>query len=303
MRLRSRAQQMVAAFSSSYSIFNDLAPIPPARRFSIRIIVAIMVAVVFLLGLIVGVSKLRTGKQQTVTQPVREPALPLAPPGMVYIPGGEFEMGSDQGDDYERPAHPQWIEPFFIDVDEVTCEAYSQFVKDKNYKSPPGWKGANYPPGSARKPVTGVTWYDAMAYAKWAGKRLPTEAEWEYAARGPKGNRYPWGYEWKAGQANAEKASSGLSDVGAFQGVSEFGIRDMSGNAWEWTSTTIQAYPGGKIDESQLPKEPREEVKVLRGGCYLSSALQATSTYRFAWPAKGKYSFDQAGFRCARDAI
>jgi serine/threonine-protein kinase len=261
-----------------------------------------MVTVVFVLGLIVGVSKLSTDNPRTIAKPVSAPSTPQAAPGMVYIPGGEFEMGSDRGDEYERPAHTQWIEPFFIDVDEVTCEAYSHFVKEKNYQSPPGWKGADYPAGSARKPVTGVTWYDALAYAKWAGKRLPTEAEWEYAARGSKGYRYPWGNEWKAGQANAEKTATGLSDVGTFKGASQFGLRDMSGNAWEWTSTTIEAYPGGKLDEAQLPKEPREEVKVIRGGCYLSSAEQATTTYRYAWPAKGKYSFAQTGFRCARDA-
>jgi len=285
--------------SINFSLFDELAPVPRARTFTVRIIIAV-VAVFLLAGLIVGVSKFRSSERTVESKPISDPPTPAAPPGMIYIPRGKFEMGSDR-DEYERPAHLESVEPFFIDVDEVTCEAYSQFVKANNYKRPPGWNGSTYPPGSARKPVTGVTWYDASAYAKWAGKRLPTEREWEYAARGEKGYRYPWGNEWKAGQANAEKAATGLSDVGSFQGVSPFGLRDMSGNAWEWTSTTIQAYPGGSIDESQLPKEPREEVKVLRGGCYLSSAVEATSTYRFPWAAKGKYSFDQAGFRCARD--
>src|SRR6266404_449632 len=158
-----------------------------------------------------------------------------APAGMVYVPGGEFMMGRDDGDEYERPAHRVTVKPTFIDQYEVTNEDYAKFVQSTSRRAP-NWALITTL-SEAHKPVTGVTWDDATAYATWAGKRLPTEEEWEFAARSTDGRRYPWGNDWQRGNANADDASKTLADVGSFKGTSPYGVMDMVGNAWEWTST------------------------------------------------------------------
>ncbi|MDT5295327.1 MAG: eukaryotic-like serine/threonine-protein kinase [Acidobacteriota bacterium] len=218
------------------------------------------------------------------------------PPGMVYVPGGEFIMGSD-GDAYERPKHRVSVKPFFIDTYEVTCEDYAKFVRAAGHAPPPLWTNGTYPEGWARRPVTGVTWYDAAAYAAWAGKRLPTESQWEFAARGNDGRRYPWGDEWEPGAANVGGAGGELADVGSRRSPSPFGAYDMSGNAWEWTATDFDIYPGG---DASLMKKQRPG-KVIRGGCCTSVPAQATTTYRGVWPPQGE-DYSRTGFRCVLDA-
>ena len=199
-------------------------------------------------------------------------------------------MGRNDGDEYERPAHQVTVKPFFIDTYEVTNEDYERFVKATNHKAPQMWTNGNYPAADARKPVTGVTWDDANDYARWAGKRLPTEEEWEFAARGTDGRRYPWGKDWHKGLANANKANDGLSDVGSYSGASPHGEFDMVGNAWEWTASDMIAYPGGK-----LPEQPAANTKVLRGGSFKSDKSQATATYRFGWRANQEASYAETG--------
>lgn len=222
--------------------------------------------------------------------------------GMVYVPGGTFVMGRNDGDDYERPAHATTVAPFYLDKVEVTCEQYQRFVEAKGYSAPAGWPNGRYPPGSALLPVTGVSWYDASAYAEWAGKRLPTEAEWEFAARGTDGRRYPWGPDWRPNAVNAEGTGPGRpTEVGLyFEGVSPFGAYDMVGNVWEWTADSIHSYDGGSIPEDKAPASDRESLKVIRGGCYLSDAAVASATYRRGWHAKGA-DYAQTGFRCAKN--
>lgn len=262
----------------------------------------VSVVVLFLIAIgFAGVTLFGRKKAANVV-PTPAPAQPVAPTGMVYVPGGEFLMGNADGDDYEKPAHPVAVEPFFIDAYEVTCDAYEQFVKATGYKAPKGWTNGTFPAGSERKPVTGVDWYDASAYAQWAGKRLPTEEEWEFTARSGTGSRYPWGNEWKAGAANANGAVKDSAEVGRYSGQTSFGTFDMVGNVWEWTATALHAYPGGAIAEDKLPLDQREAMKVIRGGCYLSDMQQATSTYRRGWQGSGSAGgYDQTGFRCARD--
>jgi formylglycine-generating enzyme required for sulfatase activity len=220
-----------------------------------------------------------------------------APDGMVYVPGGTFLMGRDDGDDYERPAHSVTVKPFFIDIYEVTNEDYAKFVKATNRLSPKHWTSGIYPVGSARKPVTAVTLDDALAYARWMSKRLPTEEEWEFTARGGDKNlRYPWGNEWRKGMANADGARDGIADVGTYRGSSQFGVFDMIGNVWEWTTSDMAPYVGGK-----LPEKPPANTKVLRGGSFKSSKNQATATYRFGWRASEEASYTETGFRCVKD--
>jgi formylglycine-generating enzyme required for sulfatase activity len=220
-----------------------------------------------------------------------------APKGMAYVPGGEFIMGSASGDDFERPPHRVMVRPFFIDLYEVSCADYARFVEQTGHAPPPGWHGGQYPQGAASRPVTGVSWDDAVAYAKWANKRLPTEEEWEFAARGTDGRPYPWGKEWQAGMANAGGGGGGLTDVGAFKGVSPFGLYDMVGNAWEWTADDLRPYPGG-----QWPVTPQGALKVIRGGSWREGSGQATATYRGYLLARGSKDYSATGFRCAQDA-
>lgn len=225
------------------------------------------------------------------------------PEGMVYIPGGTFKMGRDDGDNYERPAHDVKVGPFYIDQFEVTCDQYQRFVEEKHHKVPPGWRDGKYPQGWAKLPVTGVSWKDAGAYAEWLGKRLPTEAEWEFAARGTDGRRYPWGGDWDPKGANAEGSGPGRpAEVGLHpRGASPFEVQDMAGNVWEWTADSIHSYEGGNIPEDKFSPDAKNRLKVIRGGCYLSDAGSANTTYRRGWPANGA-DYTQTGFRCAKDA-
>jgi serine/threonine-protein kinase len=216
---------------------------------------------------------------------------------MVYVAGGDFTMGRDGGEIAEQPPHRTSVKPFFIDQTEVTNEDYAEFVKDADHKPPVTWKDGTYPPGDGRKPVTGVNWDDAGAYARWAGKRLPTEAEWEFAARGTTGNLYPWGNRWESDKANADGASRGLVEVGKTEGKSPFGIFDMVGNAWEWTADEFKPYPNGKMP----PNLPKGELRVLRVGSFESSSQYATTTYRAGWLARGANTYDQTSFRCVKD--
>lgn len=222
-----------------------------------------------------------------------------APKGMAYVPGGEFIMGSGGGDGFERPPHRVPVKPFFIDIYEVTCEEYARFVEQTGHAPPPGWLGGQYPKGAALRPVTGVSWYDAAAYASWAGKRLPTEEEWEFAARGTDGRVYPWGKEWQAGMANVGGGGA-LADVGTFKGASPFDVYDMVGNAWEWTADDLRPYPGGRWQSTQTQQET---LKVIRGGSWRESPDQATATYRGYLPARGGRDYSATGFRCAQDVV
>jgi formylglycine-generating enzyme required for sulfatase activity len=149
--------------------------------------------------------------------------------------------------------------------------------------------------------VTGVAWDDANDYARWTGRRLPTEEEWEFAARGEDGRLYPWGNDWQAA-ANANGAEQSLSDRGAYKGTSPFGTYDMVGNAWEWTASNFRSYPGRGLPSSQSSgSQPSGELKVIRGGCYESTKDYATTTYRAGWPARNAPTYEQTGFRSAKD--
>ena len=257
---------------------------------------------VALLSLVVLVTVVSTGgRRRSDSPPTKQPVPPLLPtiPGMVYIAAGEFTMGSDSGDEYERPAHKVRLSSFYIDVNEVTCEDYLKFATAKGRRLPPNWTNGSFPSGSAKQPVTGVDWYDATAYAEWAGKRLPSEEEWEFAARGLKGGRYPWGNDWTTNAANAgDSSAQHLRDVGSYPaGKTSAGVMDMIGNAWEWTASDVSVYPGGHFS-SPVP----DAVKVIRGGSWHQSKEQATTTYRGFLRMGGGKDYSATGFRCAKDA-
>jgi serine/threonine-protein kinase len=223
-------------------------------------------------------------------------ANPSPPLGMLYLNSGTFVMGSDEGDQYSKPAHTVSLRAFFIDIDEVTCEQYKKCVDAGKCIAPTTWSNGSYPVGDEHRPVTGVSWDDANSYARWAGKRLPTEEEWEYAARGPKSLKYPWGNSWKPGCANADKegeARRGMVDVGNYNCDSSSGAKDMIGNAWEWTSSAWAPYPGSRAEVARKDAE-----KVIRGGSWDTPKESATAILRAGYTGAG----DKTGFRCAKDA-
>jgi len=238
-----------------------------------------------------------TSPQQTgqTTSAPPTTAMPQTPPGMVYVAGGEFTMGRDDGDENnvnERPAHRVSVGGFFIDQHEVTCDEYAKFVQT-GHPAPPDWMSGKVPKDAGRKPVTNVKWDDADAYCNKYGKRLPREEEWELAARGTKGYIYPWGKRWQAGLANVH--TKGLAEVGK-SGLSPYGAVDMVGNAWEWTASPLTPYPNGTLSE-----QPAADWKVIRGGSYFDSPNQATTTYRVGYPERDASDYSKIGFRCVSD--
>jgi formylglycine-generating enzyme required for sulfatase activity len=190
------------------------------------------------------------------------------------------------------------LDAFYIDKYEVTNEEYKKFC-DSTGRSYPGYfSDKDYPPGTAKRPVVMLSWIDADAYARWAGKRLPSEVEWEAAASGPSGKEWPWGNGWTVNEANTrEKGEDDSADVGSHPfDVSEFGVFDMAGNVSEWTQDWYRAYPGNTHRE----KEYGEQFKVLRGGSSKASKRFARAQFRARLP-DGFRSMD-LGFRCAISA-
>ncbi len=227
------------------------------------------------------------------------PVNPTAPLGMVYVPGGTFRMGNAYSkNEAEIPDHSVTVNPFFIDKYEVTNQQYAQFVKATAHKPPVGWRKEGYKKGTDNHPVTGVNWEDAKAYAAWIGKRLPTEEEWEFAARGDSNYLYPWGNEWIKGKANADGESKMLMKIGELNGASKFGVYDMVGNVWEWTASDFKAYPNGTLPKAFAGKS---NLKTIRGGSFQSTKEFATTTYRIGWAATGAENYDATGFRCVKD--
>ena len=214
---------------------------------------------------------------------------------MVEIPAGEYKIGASDGEDREKPSHTVTIKAFLIDNREVTKEEYAKFLKEAKYKAPSSWVNGSYR-GNGQEPVTEITWEEAQAYAKWAGKRLPTEEEWEIAASGKEHLRYPWGNEWDVVKANTkEAAQDGIKPAGAFmKGVSPLGLYDMSGNVWEWTDSKPVSYAG-----SSFKIIDGDNYRVIRGGSHKEGkAVATTSARNWIEPTRSDATL---GFRCAKD--
>jgi iron(II)-dependent oxidoreductase len=239
-----------------------------------------------------------TNSNRTPRSIENEKRIPEAPPGMVYIAGGDFMMGSNAGDEYERPAHRVSVAPFFIDVTEVTCEDYLKFLTATARRDPGNWTNETCAPGAAKRPVTGVDWKEAKAYADWADKRLPTEQEWEFAARGVLGTMYPWGNVWRPNAANAgDSSAQRIMEVGSYpDGKSPAGVMDLIGNAVEWTASDVRAYPGGSLSAPIPP-----DVIVVRGGSWRTGKQEATGTYRGFLHMTDANDYSVTGFRCVKD--
>ena len=296
----------------------------------------------------------------------------IIPQGMVWVPGGEFDMGDDDFPD-ARPIHRVRVDGFWMDTTEVTNAQLARFVRETGYVtvaegkpdpkdypgappeklvagscvfSPPSgpvplqnhlawwqyvagadWRHPEGPKsnieGRENHPAVHISWHDAVAYAKWAGKRLPTEAEWEFAARGGLSRqRYVWGDDLKPGgkwmaniwqgrfphENTAEDGFRGTAPVGCFP-PNGFGLHDMAGNAWEWCADWYRSdyylkSPGHNPqgpDSSLDPQEPDIPKRVQRGGSFLCSDLYCV---RYRPGSRGKGALDSGashiGFRCVR---
>ena len=237
-----------------------------------------------------------------------------APEDMVRVPKGEFIIGSNEVDKEakalqygdkrpwfanERPERKVSLKEFHIDKFEVTNRRYREFVQAAGRSAPPYWQGGSYQPGMDEHPVVMVTWADADEYCKWKGKRLPTETEWEKAARGTDGRRFPWGGDFDTKKVNTLGEYNGTLPVGTLKdGASPYGAFDMAGNAQEWTADWYLPHPGHDFND----KDYGERFKVVRGGGWggmghYSLQVYVRAPFRNAAPPEGRY--DDVGFRCA----
>ena len=263
-----------------------------------------------------------------------EPSEPAPPPdGMVLIPAGEFDMGSNDAEarNDEQPVRTVYVDAFYMDETEVTNVQFKEFLRENpqwqkgrvnakfagaNYLI--RWNGNNYPNGKGNHPVVLVSWYAAMAYAEWANKRLPTEAEWEYAARGGlKGKKYPNGNTITTRDANFAHQVNDTTPVGKYP-ANGYGLYDMAGNVVEWCLDQYDrefyfTFPRNGVARNPLSGAPSIEWilnnytndnsnRVLRGGSFISSAGSVRVAYRIGvTPANVNPTIFLVGFRCVKD--
>jgi formylglycine-generating enzyme required for sulfatase activity len=222
---------------------------------------------------------------------------------MLPVPGGKFILGDDTRHADEGPMQEWSVDAFYIDRTEVTNDAYYAYVKATGAEPPVHWQGPAPPPQLGKHPVTYVSWYDARDYCAWRGKRLPTEFEWEKAARGTDGLKFPWGDIFDPSVANTPQSHIGhTTPVGSFPaGASPYGALDMAGNVWEWTDSWYLPYPGNKRSNPNYG----QLYRIVRGGSWFDCefyrcGISAPTFNRGFFIANTKN--DTFGFRCALSA-
>jgi formylglycine-generating enzyme required for sulfatase activity len=301
-------------------------------RYRIALLALSLLSLAFIAFLLLTVGPWSAGPPQPTE------LTPAADPDMVLIPGGTFVMGTDAASvpalqqrfnvrrrelfEAEIPAHPVTVAPFYMDKYEVTNEQFQAFLQANPEWGPDriprqyhngeylkGWQGTAYSPGQARHPVVNVSWYAAIAYARWAGKRLPTEAEWEHAARGGlTGKQFPWGDEPPdPNLAKYGAAEGGPTAVGSYA-PNGYGLYDMAGNVWEYCLDEWGPYlvgpqfspvGGGSLYEGDSFRAVTTR-RVIRGGSWQGSAVNLRVAYRDSHPPEG--AGPHVGFRCVRPA-
>ena len=225
---------------------------------------------------------------------------------MVYVPEGAFTMGSDEGEENEKPAHQVYLDAYWIDQTEVSNAMYGLCVSkgvcqwSSSYKSYTQryWDS---PILLSDRPVIYVDWNSAKTYCEWAGVRLPNEAEWEKAARGTDGRLYPWGNQSPdRSRCNFNNQAGGATPVGRYSpaGDSPYGCADMAGNVWEWTGSLPRPYPYDPLDGREDPAARGN--RVLRGGGWSNVANLVRAAYRFRYDPNLWSAY--YGFRCACSA-
>ena len=230
---------------------------------------------------------------------------------MVLIPAGEFLMGSNDADacDDEKPVHTVYLDAFYMDKYEVTVREYKQFIRATGHRALPSWVSKFS--SMDQYPAVDVSWHDAMAYAQWAGKRLPTEAEWEKAARGGlTGKRYPWGDSIDPSKANyADSNVDGTKIVGSYT-ANGYGLYDMTGNVFEWCLDAYSSDAYGSLPQRNPVSGHSivsiinnfanvDDYRVLRGGSwgYIPATYVRVACRYFGSPANTSAYY---GFRCVR---
>jgi formylglycine-generating enzyme required for sulfatase activity len=229
-------------------------------------------------------------------------------PPVCALPAGPFLMGSDrskdsQAQDNEMPQHTITLESFEIGAYPLTVAEYACCVQATKCPVPHDWNGQQH---HLDRPVVYVTWNSVVAYVQWLaqvtgeGWRLPTEAEWEKAARGSDGRIFPWGDRWDEARANSRLREPQMTPVGSYPGgASPYGANDMAGNVWEWTSTTYKPYPYQTRDGRE--GRGNRESKVLRGGSWMLEPRYARAASRLSYvPSQ---SFNALGVRLARSVV
>jgi len=269
---------------------------------------------ILLWSVFVGITMAISGcVSSPVEEKVREPAVSS---DMVLIPAGEFLMGSTDGDLDEKPVHNVYLDAYYLDKHEVTHTQFCEFLNEKGNQEEGGekwlgivdsdcpieYKNGKYQPKPAYgdHPVVEVSWYAARAYAEWAGKRLPTEAEWEKAARGGLvGKTYPWGDSIDPSRANYEENVGHSIPVGSYP-PNGYGLYDMAGNVWEWCSDWYSEnyYETSPAENPQGPN--KASYRVRRGGGWRNLARGVRCADRFSCNPVGTRS--ALGFRCAKSA-
>lgn len=235
---------------------------------------------------------------------------------MVLIPAGPFLMGSNDGLPNERPEHTVTLKAYYIDLYEVTAGRYQKFIESARHNLPPTWDD-EVAQAMGDLPAVGMSWNDAAAYCKWAGRRLPTEAEWEKAARGTDGRRYPWGHMqpfvdianynrglWVSEAVTLVPVNSGVEGMSVRHGLKEggrspYGLYHMAGNAAEWVNDWYDREYYQKSPDRDPPGPATGDKRVIRGGSWadLPTALRVTSRMS----AEPDFEDRTIGFRCAMD--
>jgi formylglycine-generating enzyme required for sulfatase activity len=249
----------------------------------------------------------------TIMEPIKEETDKDPPPKakddapMVKVPAGKFLMGSKSGDSDEKPQREVYLDGFWIDKYEVTVDLYARCVKAGKCRKPETGRYYNWDvSGRGNHPINGVDWNQANAYCKWAGKKLPTEAMWEKAARGTDGRKFPWGnQEASCKYAVMDDGGNGCGDSRTWEvgskpaGASPYGAHDMAGNVWEWTSDWYGSSYYGNAP-ARNPRGPSSgSFRVVRGGCWYYGGpayLRAANRSRYS-PGFANFCI---GLRCAR---
>ena len=208
--------------------------------------------------------------------------------GIVEVAGGEIELG---GGETKLPVERVTVKDFSIAETEVTNAQYAEFVKETGHAAPPNWKNGEIPKGEENFPVTQVSYQDALVFCSWLEKkiglpvRLPTEAEWELAARGAAGNKYPWGSQWNKDAVLSKENGGKISAVKSFPlNRSPFGAYDMAGNVWEWTRDIVEKNENVTDEAVKKALEQGQVLRIVKGGSSLIPAAQISAQARYEIP-------------------
>jgi formylglycine-generating enzyme required for sulfatase activity len=274
-------------------------------------------------GLFIGAGELPSGQQAGGGPDGGAPVFPAAEPrgkdgaAMVLIPEGEFTMGTNDGPNNERPEHPVWLPAYYIDQFEVSLALFAQFLKESGTPPPPTWDD-EAATTVGNRPAVGLSWEQAAAYCKWAGKRLPTEAEWEKAARGTDSRRFPWGHmqpfvdianynrgAWVSEAVTLIPVDGGVEGMSVRHGTkqggrSAYGAYNMSGNVAEWVNDWYDREYYAKGPKRNPTGPEQGERHVIRGGSWNDQPSALRTTARYA--AEPDYQDRTLGVRCAMDA-